>query len=739
MRKLALSLLFAAVACLQAFAIPAYPGVSFVHQPDGSTLALRLVGDEFFHYNTTSDGYTVLLDKAGCYVYALRNGDGQLEPSNVVAHDVTQRSVAELALLAAMPKNLTDREAVSNGKSLRAKHNVAMSNFDPDKFRGLVILINFKDKKFAAGDTCKSLFSHMFGNENYTGYVDPLTGNQVHVPGSVRDYFRDQSTGVFNPPFDVAGPYECNYNAVQCQSKSYSIFSAALQWLNSSVDFSQYDSNGDGKVDMVFFLVAGYASSFTGNNSGYLWPHQSYISGTYDGVRLDRYACSTELYGYEDSPSTVTLNGIGTICHEFSHVLGLPDFYDTDYESSGGESHNPGDWDLMAGGGYHNYCRCPAGYTLFERYAMGWAKPKTITADGSYSIEAVNTSNFGYILRSPNAKEFFTIENRQRTGWDSYIPGHGMIVTRVDSTNNYVWTNNTINCNPNHQYFELLRAGNTTSGDLASDPFPGTTGNSMITNSTLPSLRTWDGKDNRFVLSSINEKNGVISFNAVEESNIQFLFEDFEEMPATTSTSAKDVEGNFATWSFNKSGVRAPGEGKANDEHSVMMKLPSQFYSTSPVYYNFYLASLTVFNSGAYTAKYSLEYSLDNGATWTKVNAANGNDGAEIASQTIGTCYWPLSLKRNQPAVFRVAQVGGNKNASTYVDDLCLYYTGEEGGPDEGLTGDVNGDGEVNIADVNAVIDVILSAQANAAADVNGDGEVNIADVNAVIDIILSK
>ena len=739
MKKLALSLLFAAVACLQVFAVPAYPGLSFVQQPDGSTLALRLVGDEFFHFNTTSDGYTVVLDKQGYYVYAQKNQYGMLDPTNVVAHDVTQRTVSELALLAATPKNLTDDVAVSYGKALRAKFNVDMSNFDPDKFRGLVILINFKDMKFAAGDNAKALFSEMFGSENYTGYTDPLTGNETRVPGSVRDYFRDQSTGAFNPPFDVAGPYTCSYNAAQCQSKSYSIFSSALTALNSEIDFTQYDSNNDGKVDMVFFLVAGYASSYSGNNSGYLWPHQSYISGTYDGKRMDRYACATELYGYEESPSTVTLNGIGTICHEFSHVLGLPDFYDTDYEKSGGESHNPGDWDVMSGGSYHLYCRYPAGYTLFERYALGWATPKTITAEGSFNLPAVNVCNDGYIVRSPNAKEFFTIENRQKTGWDSYIPGHGMIVTRVDSTNSYVWANNTINCNPNHMYFEMLRAGNTTSGDLASDPFPGTMGNSMITNTTMPSMRTWDGLDNRFVLNSISEKNGVISFKVLEENNVQFLLEDFEDMPATSSTSAKDVEGFFATWSFNKSGVRAPGEGKANDEHSVLMKLPSQFYSTTPVYYNFYMASMVVFNNGAYTAKYSLEYSLDNGATWTKVNAANGSDGAEVASQTVGTCYWPLNLKNNQPAVFRISQVGGNKNASTYVDDLCLYYTGEEGGPDQGITGDVNGDGEVNIADVNAIIDLILTARSETAADVNGDGEVNIADVNAVIDIILSK
>ena len=256
---------------------------------------------------------------------------------------------------------------------------------------------------------------------------------------------------------------------------------------------------------MVYFLVAGYASSYGGNNSGYLWPHASslyYSYINYDGVWLDRYASSTELYGWESSPNSVVVEAIGTICHEFSHVLGLPDFYDTDYEDSGGESHNPGEWDLMAGGADFNYGRTPVGYTFFERYALGWATPQTIKAEGDYSLEAVNTSRKGYILRTPVNGEFFTIENRQKTGWDAYLPGHGMIVSRVDSTNASIWTQNKVNCNPEHMYFEVLRAGNTSSGDLASDPFPGSSGNPMLTNNTTPNLKTWNGTPNNYNIVS---------------------------------------------------------------------------------------------------------------------------------------------------------------------------------------------------------------------------------------------
>ena len=742
MRRLATLFLTVLLVGIQAMAIPAHRGLVKMPQPDGTLVTINLVGDEFYHFNTTSDGYTILLNDQGAYVYAKRNGMN-LIASDVLAHDEGNRSAAERAFLSTLNKGMVDETAVAQGQVQRVKRNVDLSNFDFDNFRGLVILIDFTDRTFAAEDP-KSFYTEMFSTPDFTGFIDPISERSVSVLGSVRDYYKDQSNGAFNPPFDVFGPYTATRPANQCQRYSTSIFKAALQAANDEVDFRQYDNNNDGRVDMIYFLVAGYSSSYGGNNSGYLWPHASNLSYSfisYDGKWIDRYASSTELYGWESSPTTVTVEGIGTICHEFSHVLGLPDFYDTDYEEGGGESHTPGEWDVMAGGADFNYGRTPVGYTFFERYALGWARPHTITDEGSFSLNAVNESREGYILRTPVNNEFFTIENRQKTRWDAYLPGHGMIVTRVDSTNVSIWSSNQINCNPAHNYFELLRAGNTTSGDLSSDPFPGSTGNPMITNETTPSLRTWGGYPNQFILTGISERNGVVSFNVMRESSLQMLIEDFESMPANSSTSSQNVEGDIAFWSFNKSGVRAPGEDKCDGEHSVMMKLPSQFYSVTPLYYNFYLASLKVFNSGAYTAKYSLEYSYDNGTTWTKAMSASGSDGIEISAKTIGTGYWTLNLSNRKPSTFRIPQVGGNKNAATYVDNFTLYYTGAEGGPSLFTPGDVNNDGEINIADINAVLDIILGGSADddlrQRADVNEDGEINIADVNTIIGMIL--
>ena len=390
-------------------------------QPDGTMLSVCLEGDEFYHFNTTTDGYTIMLNEAGAYVYARQDGMS-LVATQVLAHDAENRSAEENALLAGMSKYLVDENGVAQANVRRARRAVDLSNFDFENFRGCVILIDFSDKQFAS-DNPKEFYTEMFSSEGFTGYYDPISGRDVTCPGSVRDYFKDQSDGAFQPPFDVYGPYRATYGtsgtvqarAAQCQNLASTIFPNVLKKADADIDYSKYDNNGDGKIDMVYFLVAGYSSSYSGNNSGYLWPHASNLSWTYksyDGKWIDRYASSTELYGFESTPSTVTVEGIGTVAHEFSHVLGLPDFYDTDYAKSGGESHHPGGWDLMAGGGDYNYGRSPVGYTFYERYALGWAKATTLVRPGAYELEAVNTGRSGYILRTPVKDEFFTIENR---------------------------------------------------------------------------------------------------------------------------------------------------------------------------------------------------------------------------------------------------------------------------------------------------------------------------------------
>lgn len=174
MRKLTL-LLMATIVTLCVNANPANPGLVQMPQPDGTMLSVRLVGDEFYHFNTTADDYTIMLNEQGAYVYAQRDGM-KLVATDVLAHDEGNRSAAELALLASTPKRIVDGIAVDNANIRRAKRNVDLSNFDFENFRGLVILIDFADRKFAAEDP-QAFYTEMFSTENLTGFHDPIRIN----------------------------------------------------------------------------------------------------------------------------------------------------------------------------------------------------------------------------------------------------------------------------------------------------------------------------------------------------------------------------------------------------------------------------------------------------------------------------------------------------------------------------------------------------------------------------------
>ena len=206
------------------------------------------------------------------------------------------------------------------------------------------------------------------------------------------------------------------------------------------------------------------------------------------------------------------------------------------------------------------------------------------------------------------------------------------------------------------------------------------------------------------------------------------LAEDFESMEANSSTNAKRVEGQFTTWNFTKCGVRAPGEGRCNGEHSIMMKKASSFCNDQPLRGNFFMAQANIFNQSASAAKYTLEYSLDGGNTWQRANDIDDREAIDVPEKSTVNAMWMLHLTAAQPAIFRVAMIAGS--AATYIDDFALYHT-------ESAVGDVNSDGEINVADVNTVIDTILTFDTLPAADVNGDGEINIADINALIDMIM--
>ena len=499
MKKLIILLLTALLQSGVALAIPAYPFSVQVKQPDGSMLTIRLVGDEYQHFNTTEDGFTVIKNAEGWYVYAEKR-EGNLVATDRKAHDAPYRSAAEKAWLAGVGKKLAPQMSKAFGamkqmnlklqsearSQARSRALSRSTNYDYNKFKGLVILVQFNDCSFSRSDYL-SLVEDMMNKENYQGYDETTYGR---FTGSVRDYFYDNSNKLFSPQFTVTAPVTVNYSQYDVYdsegeiNKLGEILVAALDAADSQVDFSQFVGNKEGEVEMVYFIFAGIGSHITGNDKRLLWPHQSSFNNVKrDGVSLGRYACSVELYG---SAQEHYLDGIGAICHEFSHVLGLPDLYDVDYDESNGQSNHPGRWSLMASGSYLNNGRTPAGYGLYERYAIGFAEPQKLTGEGCYQLNPISESNHGFRIDSGNDEEFFLLENRQNSGkWDAYLPGHGMLVFRVEDMNSQQWKNNKINIDPQHNYYEMVRAdgvGNSPAEDVGGGDETGIVAKSLVVN-----------------------------------------------------------------------------------------------------------------------------------------------------------------------------------------------------------------------------------------------------------------
>ncbi len=730
MKKFAL-LLICLMAMFRASAVPAYPYPVTVTQPDGTTLVIQGHGDEFYHFTTTADGYTIVKNDAGYYVYAqLQNN--RLTPTDRIARNQAERTANDVSFLEATGKMLIEK--ANNDGARKSRRKVATKESDSyyKNFRGLVILINFSDRKFSRSDA-HSVYDHMFNDVNYKGYKNENgTSNRYGSMfiGGVRDYFSQNSMGKFAPQFDVVGPVEVDMKSTEVNGNknAWVVFALALDKLSATVDFSKYDADGDGYVDMMYFIVAGYGANYSGNSDAYLWPHKwslEYVDvPAYNGKRMGKYACSVELYGWESNNQTI-LDGIGTVCHEFSHVLGLPDEYDTDYEA-GGQSHDPGQWSVMAGGSYSQLGRLPVGYSAFQRYASGFLTPKVITSTGKFELNPMQENNEAYMLKTPVDKEFFLLENRQQSGWDAMLPGHGMLVFRVDSTNLEVWESNKVNATPSHNYYELLRAGNSTSGAQASDPFPGTSNIMTLNNSTTPSLCTWNGTYNTFGLTEITETNGVIHFKVNKEGYVEMLVEDFETMGSTSATGSTNVRGRFCSWNFTKCGVAAPGKDACDGTYSVAMKKPSAITTAEPITINPFMISVYFFNPTSTTAKFKVQYSIDK-TEWEDLGEVNVQTSAE------GKASFKMPTL-SEPAYFRVSQVGGSTTAKVYVDNISFSYYKEAG-----EEGDINGDGTVDVSDVTALINKILgtSDYTDEVCDINGDGEINVSDVTQLINQIL--
>ena len=484
--------------------MPAYPFPVEVTQPDGSRVTLKAKGDRLLHWYENTEGYTVLRDKAGRYVYAIKDHEENLLPSEITVES-TQTAPAEI-----LPGLRFSAKQVAAAKKAYIPDDEVKSNPNPFPTTGtnnvLVILAEFPDQP---GVSPVGAIEGMMNAPDYNG------------TGSFRDYYLQLSYNNLTlnstvTPWVLLSQNLSYYGANDAfgfDLRPHEMVREAVDLLEADgFDFSPFDNDLDGYVDEIILVHSGYGEQYTGSGDTTIWSHAYHLgdlSVTYDGVILDNYLVCPELYGNSGSQ----VNSIGTVTHEFAHSLGIPDIYDVDFEGSGGYAFDLNFWDLMAVGSWNNEGITPAGINVGMKEYMGWMTIPVIDTVGSFSLQAAGEFPEAYRLNTPVFNEYFILENRQRTGFDAYIPGEGMLIYHVDL--NYPgWLTGEINVDPLRQGFDLEEADDIRDTlTLAGDAFPGTAGITSFDSTTTPGSRTWNGNSSNISIQNIALSGDIITFD----------------------------------------------------------------------------------------------------------------------------------------------------------------------------------------------------------------------------------
>lgn len=517
MKKLYLMLSMLFAFGMAANAVPAKKLQKVITLANGTQVSVELRGDEYLSWWEGTDG-TAYRATADDTVFEAFDLEAQKPAAAARRARAEQGRVARLARVKNSLKGADDKMRGLGGDHITYK----------GVKKGLVVLVDFKNKKFADGHDLE-YYKNVINGKDFTdeeeGYV-----------GSVRDYFLAQSNGQFELDFDVVGPvtmsknygYYGNDGAYQKDEKVYEMIKEACDGIKDQVNLKNYDWDGDGEADQVFFLYAGLGQA-SGGSAGTIWPHESELRYWPCGVlsyptgKINTYACANELQPETQGSSRYISAGIGTICHEFSHCLGFADMYDT----TGGGGYGMSVFDVMDQGSYNGNGFVPCNYTAFERIYAGWVEPIELI-DPATVKDMKSVSDYGrpFIMYNyKNTNEYFLLENRQNTGWDKGLYGsNGLLIVHV----NYVpsrWANNSVNSSAEKiQCCTVVNADGSrenTQYSLQGDLYPyevkGVTMNDEFTDYSEPAAKLYNkNSDNSYALgipiTKIKRSKGSVSF-----------------------------------------------------------------------------------------------------------------------------------------------------------------------------------------------------------------------------------
>ena len=555
MKKI-IAMLSLALAASTTFAVPAKQAKKTLTLADGTQVVATQMGDEYMNWWQADNGmrYVESQDKEG--VYEAANMDVMAAHAQMRRANIGEKRAKRLNSVV-KPVNMS----FSSGQQ-RVQIGDEHITYTGKK-KGIIILVQFPNQKFETGHD--NAYYKMVANEK------GLTHEDGYV-GSVTDYFLSQSNGQFELDFDIAGPYTLSHTSsyygkndgANIDTKvGYMIQEGCDAAVADGFNFNDYDWDGDGYADQVFVLYAGLGEA-SGGDAKTVWPHEYQIRYTCVGKvlnytaegkgKVDTYACANEMERViNNATGTYTnelkLAGIGTICHEFSHCLGFADMYDT---SSNGGNYGMGFYDVMSAGSYNGGGFTPCNYTAYERIYAGWTEP--IVLDEPATIKAMQSSeDYGrpFILyNDKHPDEFYTLENRQKKGWDAELYGSGLMITHVDYDQTK-WGINQVNASASdHQRCTIFHADNDADGtvleSIKNDLYPYMSGgvplNDELTDDSRPAAKLYNknadgtkymGKPITAIKKNVN---GTISFDVMGGNEDNILDN------TTSETAIKDIK-----------------------------------------------------------------------------------------------------------------------------------------------------------------------------------------------------